>query len=752
MKLADAFPFYPSLAGPVHNRDLRDPGAKLNGGEVAIDDSWRIVAASADPFVLFALEDLRDFLSAGMGVPVGAAGSGPAIRLEVDPATGEGNPETHRVAVTSTGITVTGASPVGVLRGIIFIEDVIRTRRAPFLPVGEVERSPLFERRIHRSCMSPFLVEELTGLREVPLADDDRTRPTDYRGWQHDDAGPDGFYPDSILRRLVHHGFNAIWIRGALCQFSRCDAFPEFGRTSGQILSALRGLTERAARHGLAVYLYFNEPLGLPGSSDFWERYPQCKGSHVAWGDRYCLCTSTPEVKSFLHDGMAYLFRQAPDLGGVILITASEFPSHCYCHIPTHGSTSLNEYIAEGRLCPRCAERSAQEVVGEVVTLIRDGIRTQSDSAEVIAWNWSWSLYEPDPQEGILQRLPEDVIIMGDFERGIMTRSAGFDYLNDEYSLKIIGPSDRFKGLAEFAHRRGRKVFAKIQIGATHEDATVPYLPVLANVVRKFQSLKDNGVRGLMNCWNFGNMPSLTTELAGIMGWDDAPQSVDEALTQLATRHFGRAAAPRVAAGWKLLSDAMQDFPGSIPVQYYGPVNRGPVLPLFLEQKGKEFPRSWLPDVDIEGDDLSRWTPPFGPEQVIKSFRALYDGWVKGLDALRTAIELAQGEDRTELVKEVGVAEMCALQFRCAANITEFIVTRDQWHAAIDTAKREPLRQRMLELLEDERETCEKVLPLLAADPRLGFHGEAYGYLVTDELVRSQLDGIEQTMSELGKG
>jgi len=752
MRLVDDFPFYAELAGPVHDRSLRDPQAQPTEKEVVLNESWRIELAAPSPQGELAAADLQDFLKVAMGVAIeqGAASGAPAIVLTVDDTLAAQGPEAHRVTIEPGGITIAGATPTALIPGAIFIEDLMRTRRAPFLPTGTYERKPLFTQRIHRSCLSPFYVEELTGEGGAPYTVATPQRPLVYPGWTHSDAGPDAFYHDNMLARLRHHGMNGIWIRGALAKFAQVSVFPEFGQNAEKIMAELRRLTERAARYGISVYLYFNEPLGMPEDSEFWEAHPEVKGSYTGYHARYCLCTSTQPAKDFLHDGMAYIFERVPQLGGVILITASEFPSHCYCHVPTRpGSQPKEYYVSRGLLCERCAEREPQEVVAEVVTLIRDGIRSTGSDADVIAWNWSWSMYEEDPQEGILRRLPPDVVVMGDFERGIKTQALGFEYQHDEYSLKIIGPSDRFRGMAEYMHAHDGRVFAKIQIGTTHEDGNVPYLPVLARLAAKYQALEQQGVEGLMTCWNFGNFPCVATELAGIMSWSDAPEDVDEALQQLAVRHFGAAAAPAVVEAWKAVSEAMEDFPSSIPVMYYGPVNRGLAFPLSLQRLGKPFPRSWLLDVDDEGDDLDSWTKPFGPEHVVRCFRVLTERFGEGAQKMLAALPQTEGADAEALKREAGVVQICAHQFRSAANIAEFIMARDRWLDAQDEAEKEQLRQKMVSVLEDERDNATQALELVDADPRLGFHGEAYGYLFNRPLIEAKLERLEQILAEL---
>ncbi|MGD9495402.1 MAG: hypothetical protein AB7Y46_03725, partial [Armatimonadota bacterium] len=575
MKLADTIPFSTDLRAPIWTEISFRPGARPQPGDVVLDGSWGIVRDSAEPAVIAADEVLLEVLALSYGVPMRGKAAR-RIALRVDPSVGEAR-EAHRLRASPDGIEVAGAGPEGVLHGVFRLIALMRERGGPFVPAREETRTPLFHHRIHRSPLAPFYVEELTGYAGPPFESKWREVECLYPAWIEEDAGPDSFYHRNVLLRLAMHGFNGVWLRGALRKFARCSAFPEFGADSERILDELRRLCRRAGSLGMRVYLYLNEPMGLDEDDPFWQLHPHVQGTRARLSPVHYLCTSTEEVKSYLRESCQYLFAHVPELAGVLLITASEYPSHCWCHVRMPGNAEqLEEMVVGGTLCPRCAQRRPQEVVGEIITLIRDGVKAAQPAAEVIAWNWSWSMWEEDPQRGVLEQLPADVIVMGDYERGEMTQACGFEYENDEYSIKVIGPSPRFVGVAEFQRERGLPVYAKLQIGTTHENPDIPYLPTLHKIARKWQTLVEAGVSGMMTCWNFGNMPSLGTEVAGEMTWDPQP-TVEEALLAVATRHFGAAAAPHMVSGWEQLCRAQDDLPTSIPVMYYGPMSRGPV-------------------------------------------------------------------------------------------------------------------------------------------------------------------------------
>lgn len=66
-------------------------------------------------------------------------------------------------------------------------------------------------------------------------------------------------------------------------------------------------------------------------------------------------------------------------------------------------------------------------VVSELIQLVRDGVRAVSSTAQIIVWNWSWHLYEANPNPTIVAALPDDVILMAGFERGEWVESNWLD-------------------------------------------------------------------------------------------------------------------------------------------------------------------------------------------------------------------------------------------------------------------------------------------------------------------------------------
>ena len=150
-------------------------------------------------------------------------------------------------------------------------------------------------------------------------------------------------------------------------------AFPEFGHRADERIRNLNRLIERAKRFGMRIFLYINEPRAMP--AEFFRNRPEIKGA--ANRGLFAMCTTPPLVRDWISDSLAYLLKQAPELGGVFTITMSENFTHCFSKF--HAET-----------CPRCSKRNSWDVVGEVVEAVRSGVRRSSKNAEVISWDWGW--------------------------------------------------------------------------------------------------------------------------------------------------------------------------------------------------------------------------------------------------------------------------------------------------------------------------------------------------------------------------
>jgi hypothetical protein len=549
----------------------------------------------------------------------------------------------------------------------------------------------------------------------------------------------DAVYTDDVLAGIAQSGFNGIWVHGLLHHLVSEDLFPELGLNATIHQEKLGMLIERAAKYAIKVYIYMQPPRALPvANHQFWDNHAEVAGQieEIPGDDDaeafkvQSMCTSTPQVKQYLKTATGKLAAALPGLGGVILITASEYPAHCVARRGrVLGAFGEIEYMPVD--CPRCAERQPEDIVAEVITLVRDGIRTVSESMEIIAWNWSWSFYVDAPCEEVISQLPKDVILMAGFERGGKKDILGHvDAKVDEYSISYAGPSEQCRESFELAQKHGLRCFAKLQFGTTHELATVPSLPLIGNLFQKTSFIKQQNLAGFMGCWNFGNM--ITANTAAFNWFLDPQTPVDAAvaLPSFAERYFTGGDRDKVVAAWKIFAEAMNSYPFCIPYLYAGPTNYALGFISHPEPlTGKSAGRSWL--MDERGDDLSGAIADFSLDEIIAGFELVAAKWRDGVELLKLALT---GLDNEHATAEVANAEVCGGAFRSTWNLFRFYKLRLDW----DETKLPAYKQ----ISEDELDNLKQVLPYVEQDKRFGYHSEAHDYMFNAEMIKKKITAL----------
>lgn len=543
-------------------------------------------------------------------------------------------------------------------------------------------------------------------------------------------------YTDAVLADIAAQGFNAIWVHGELRVMAPSRVFRELGAEAAEHLQHMRELIARAAGHGVRVYVYLQPPRGLPADDPFWRKHPEVGGvtiRDISGVDIRAFCTSQPAVKAYLRDSSARLFAELPGLGGVILITASEFPAHCYSKV---------DYRRGGRAdCPRCAERDPVEVVTEIVHLVREGVRSVSREADVIVWNWSWRMYDPNPNPRIVAGLPDDVILMADFERGGRKKMLGKVRSIDEYSLGYVGPSATFRRAAALARQRGLRVMAKLQIGTTHELATVPNLPLIGNLYDKVRALRALGIASFLGCWSFGCEPSANTAAFNRFWQMDPLCPKRAALRDFAADYFPGCRAEMVVAAWRQFAAAMDHYPFCVAFLYFSPVNYAMGLSVKPAQARRTpLGASWL-DVRrgewIESDWLDGLTWP----EIPAALERLSREWTRGVERLDAGLQDCEDPHARQ---ELDTARVIGHSFQSAWNAYRFFALRKAWSPCHLPA--------YLSIARDELAHLEAALPILEGDRRFGWHGECHAYLYDAASVRRNVRALRRQLTRQPPG
>ena len=533
-------------------------------------------------------------------------------------------------------------------------------------------------------------------------------------------------YTDETLSEIAENGFNGIWVHALLHHIVSAEPFPELGKSCRMHREALEILIRRAKKYGIRVFLYLQPPRAIPlTEKDFWRRHADCGGVFYPRYQARSLCVSEKSVCEWLRNVSAGLAETLPELGGLILITASELPSHCY----SHRNKFESAYMID---CPRCREREPQDIVIDVIQAVRDGVRRISSDLPIIVWNWSWTMWGLKPPcREIVERLPHDVVLMADFERG------GYkDFwkrprcMINEYALSYDGPSGYCRDIMSLARSRGMRVMAKLQFGTTHELATVRTLPVIPNLFRKADYLRSTGLHGFMGCWNFGNLNSSSLKAFNFFLELKRETDCDEAMTAFAHSEYPGCNAEKIIAAWHIFADALaMDYPFCVPFLYDSPVNHSlALIPEPGPLSGKPVGRSWLPD---ERGDVYPEPAEFPLEKLIRRLGTLAEHWKAGVELLREALGTAH--------RDFINAAICGLVWQSVFHLYQIYRLRKNWNDALLP------EYRILE--KSELAVAEEALPLVAADTEQGWHIEGNFHSFSPELIEKKIAVLKERHS-----
>ncbi len=520
--------------------------------------------------------------------------------------------------------------------------------------------------------------------------------------------------PDGYLARVAECGINGVWIQGVLNTLAPWRAFPEFGKDWEIRARNLRALIERAARYGVRVFLYLNEPRAMPEA--FFTQRPGLRGTRDK--DVYAMCTSTEEVRDWLRGSLAHVFREAPGLGGILTITMSENHTNCFSH---GGAWGDRNPAAKG--CPRCSQRTGAETIAELIGTLRDGVRAESKSAEVMSYDWGWGT---PLAEQLIPKLPPDTSVISVSEWSAPVERGGVKTAVGEYSMSVVGPGPRARGNWELARKRGLGRIAKTQFNNTWEISAVPYIPVLPLVLEHCERLRREGITGVMASWTCGGYPS--ANLRAFARFASEPQpSKAEILRAEAERIYGPQHAVEAVRAWEIFSEAFQFFPYGVSI-YVLPVQHGPANLLRTRKTGLPPGMILFPH-----DAYQQWRGAYPARTVQELMARLARRWSDGVAVLEK-LQVRGAEAELELA----VARTCQAHFESAANQVEFYLLRDGGGS----------KERMRELAARERELALRQFAVARRESVIGYEASNHYYYTPVDLLEKVLN-CEQVLEEL---
>jgi hypothetical protein len=617
--------------------------------------------------------------------------------------------ESYCIETCADTCIISAADTEGIRRALYFLQDEIKRCDGPFLPIGVTDREPMIKTRVSRCFFGP--------VKRPPVNRDELADDVDY-------------YPEEYLNRLAYEGINGLWLTVGFRDVCPSELFPGQGKDSAKRLAKLRKTALKCARYGIKIYVFCIEPEGFGKdpeylkSMSYLETNPEFKG-HDANGWATYFCPSTEKAKKYLEDSTYHIFSNVPELGGLIDINLGERPTHCY-------SATCNFFDCN---CPRCSKRQPWEVFADVTSSLSKGMCRANPRAEMISWLYTPYMFEYKGKSiedhfqvmrDIAAHVPENVTLQVNFESNGKVMQLGRERTALDYWLAWPGPSEVFKDCARSAVKSGARMSAKIQVGCSHEVATVPFIPVPGNLHKKYSAMRDLGVSSVMQCWYFGNYPGLMNKAAGELSFFPFPDDGDDFLLSLARIDWGKNAA-KVSRAWKLFQKSYSEFPVNLPFTWYGPLHNSISWPLYLIPVDQPISPSWKFTFPMISGDRIGESICFGHtlDEVLILLKLMDKYWTVGVKIMKS-IEGAY-QNSPQRLRDISLNKALGLQINSALNVFTFYDLREKLPFMKKAAQIKSF-EKMLAIAEREIENSRKLKELCESDPRLGFHSEAEGY------------------------
>ncbi len=677
-----------------------DPAAQPQPGDVTLHRGVAVTCEWPDSEVAIRVhDDLTDFLGR-MGIDTGMRGRQQLVLRRVT-AAGLGLRD-FRWNCQADSVVIEAVAVAGLWAGVAWLEFEMRTRRGPFLPAGKIERRADWE---HQISQGPW-----GGNYSVP------------------DFSPE-FLSDDAFRLYAHYGITEMMIYGDLLCYADSRILPELNHPeAAHNLAVLQDAARRAACYGVHFSYVAIGPKLRPQHPVF-KVHPDVAGIVVDQGGLQLqfLCTESAEGRTFYGEQLGHLFREVPQLAGLILIVAQESFYHCKMWWPRQRVK-----------CPRCDGQRTEDVLAHILDEIHGAVREANPGAYVAAWPYSTGSWERPDRLEFIRCLPRDVAFMLSVEKDEAYRKDGYIKKIWDYSVDYGGPAEPMRKCAAACHKAGRPLVVKTETGIGLEVIQFPYVPAMQRLADKWQGVRNLAPFAVHQSWLFFGMFNSRAEALGLWAAYAPEMSRDEFLRKLAMRDFGPAAAPLVIEAWQYMSESM----GRLPLlqfncYYVGPSFLGPCHPLVAE-KGMKLPAvfdGFLFYLQEGGETfasknvdqtrtclaIDRFDPSGGMPQVLPSERRRSEEIIRdeyglatetagrAVEYLRRAAALTvTAVDDEQLRDEALLTEAVYRTNRACYNTARWFIARDAGDVAA-----------MRTIALDERENALSAIPMYTAAPWL---------------------------------
>lgn len=509
-------------------------------------------------------------------------------------------------------------------------------------------------------------------------------------------------YPDELLSRLSAMGVNAVWVHSVLRMLVAPEGPFPGDENYKERLANLNTLVKRAAKYGIKVMMYVNEPRAMP--KNWFDSEERQSLAGISEQNLRTLCTSDPRVRKWLSGSFEKVFKAVPGLGGVFIISMSENLTNCASHF--HADS-----------CPKCSIRPHDELLAEVNNTIADGVLRGNPDARVLVWDWGW---RDEYAERIINRLDKRCTLLSVSEWSLPIERGGVASKVGEYSISSVGPGPRALEHWRYAQATGLQTAAKVMVNATWEVSSIPVIPAINLIASHARNLSQAGVKDVVMTWSVGGYPSVNYTVFQKMLADPSAN-----LAQIAKDCYGESAGPSVCQAWREFSDGFAEYPYHINTLYKGPQHVGPAN-LFYPK-----PTGWKATmVGFPYDDLNSWRSIYPADIYISQNQRVADGFERGAEILKQAIARETDSSiRKMLETDLRRAQGFKCIFKSIVNQSIFVQCRDNGDS-----------DGMGAAVESEIANVREFIPLCDEDPTFGFESSNHYFFVRQDLLEKLIN------------
>lgn len=507
-------------------------------------------------------------------------------------------------------------------------------------------------------------------------------------------------YTDEYLSRLSKTGSNGIWLSDTLRNLAEFPFDKSLSLGYEIRIKNLRKLTERCAKYGINVYLYMNEPRSL--NEEFFNKYQDMRGEKVDDGT-YCLCTSNERVKEYIFNAFKSIAKSCPLLKGIMTITMSENPTHCYSRY-WGGSNKIQTS------CPRCRNRKPGEVVSEINNIISRALKEGNNYTKLISNIWGWKNFSNNENKEVFETidlLDKDIDVLCVSEYGKEFLRGGIKCSVDDYSISVVGPSDFAKEVLSYGREKGHKVWAKVQMNNSWECSAVPYIPVFDLMENHIRNLHKLNVDGIMLGWSLGGYLGGVLPLINSICEDENFNSLD-----WYKKTYGKDWTD-IKKAVSIFSNAFINYPFSVESIYLGGHTLGPGN---MWNKNRDERNSTM--VCFTFDDYERFSSPYGIDKYIELLKEVCLGFNEGFNLVKDK----KGNEAFEEFKNCAKGTLIHLQ--SALNLA--IYSREKRRNGVEEIK---------ECIDSEKMITKELLALISKDNKIGFEMTNHYYYTRNILL-----------------